>query len=205
MTNMKARLIIFLLIALCITKLASQEQSATSIDFGGRVIQDYLFRAPYTRFFFEDLDTHQMAAGFLNSYADSITTDTIFFIRQTGVWCNTLKVIPGDTLFGLDLRWREGGYRTYEAYKTPFLNLFSKTYWEDLCQWDTAHISKPIDYIVNDGINFFVVRLIYHSGQLFSVDSCFHEIKLEYDVEWYHPEKVIYIPYPKDKQWPKMW
>lgn len=215
---MKVKLIILLLLASYVTDLASQERLTPAVGFGERVIQDYLsyyetqqkeYPELYsdTHLWFEDADTRHIAADFINSHADSMTTDTIFFIHGRNIaWvvANYLEIIPGDTLFGLSVKWLDGGFRSFEAYKTPFLNSFSKTYWEDLCKWNTAHISKPSKYVVNDGPHYYVVRLIYHNGLLVSTEYCHHESKAEYDVEWYHPELDINLPYPANKQWPKI-
>ena len=215
---MKVKLIILLLLASYVTDLASQEKTTSAVDFGERVIRDYLSfyetqQKAYPQLYsamhlwFEDSDTRQMAVGFLNSYVDSINADTIFFIHGRNIaWVvtNWLEIVPCDTLFRLSVKWLDGGFRSFEAYKTPFLNSFSKTYWEDLCKWNTAHISKPSKYVVNDGPHYYVVRLIYHNGLLVSTEFCHHESKAEYDVEWYHPELDINLPYPANKQWPKI-
>lgn len=209
---------IFLLLASFATDMASQKKTTPAANFGERVIQDYLsfyetqqkaYPKLYSamRLWFEDSDTRQMTASFLNSYADSINADTIFFIHGRNIaWVETnwLEIVPGDTLFGLNVKWLDGGYRSFEAYKTPFLNVFNKTYWEDLCKWNTAHISKPSKYVVNDGPHYYIVRLIYHNGLLASTEFSHHESKTEYDVEWYHPELYIILPYPENKQWPKI-
>lgn len=214
----KKLIILFSLTSLTI-RMSPQETPRAANCFGERVIQDYLsfyktqqtanqklFSA--THLWFDDTDTHQMAASFLNFHADSINGDTIFFIHERCVaWgeTNSLEIISGDTLFGLMVKWLEGGYRSFEAYKTPFLNVYSKTYWEDICKWDTTHISKPTEYVVLDGSHFYLVRLIYHYGQLISTEFCHHGYKYEYiNVEWHDSEKDVRLSYPKDKRWQKI-
>ena len=215
---MKTKLVILLLLASFVTDLTSQEKITPAVNFGERVIQDYLSfyktqQKAYPKLYaavhlwFEDSDTRQMTSSFLDSQADSINVDTIFFIHGRNIaWAETnwLEIIPSDTLFGLNVKCLDGGYRSFEVYKTPFLNAFSKTYWEDLCEWDTAHISKPSKYVVNDGPHYHVVRLIYSNGLLVSTEFCHHESKTEYDAEWYRPELDIKIPYPENKQWPQI-
>lgn len=219
---MKPLSAILLLIA-CLVIIPSQAQTPqerliTANCLGERVIQDYLsfyetqqkaYPILYydTHLWFEDSDTRQMAADYINSHVDSVTTDTIFFIhRRCQGWgeTNYLEIVPGDTVFGLRVKWLDGGYRSFEADKTPFLNVYSKTYWEDLCKWDTAHISKPIEYVVNDGCYYYLVRLIYHNGLLVSAEYCDHDDKIEYDGLWYDPKKDVRVPYPEGKQWPKI-
>lgn len=211
---MKTKLMIFLLLTSFVTDLTAQEESTPAVDFGERVIQDYLSyyettqrtypkqcHFPDTHFWFEDSDTRQMIASILNTHADSLTTDTIFFICEWGsvTGDNYLNVTSGDTLFMLKELWLDG-YRTFEAYKTPFLNEFSKTYWEDLCEWDTVNISKPSKIVTCGGVLSYIERLIYHSGQLLSVDFCNHGPKAEYGSDWCQLELYIKIPYPKSKQ-----
>lgn len=212
---MKTRLMIFLLSISFVTNLTAQEKSMLAVDFGERVIQDYLSyydtlqktylnqnHYPDTHFWFEDFDTRQMVACFLNTNADSLTNDTIFFIIEKGtvIRDSYLNVISGDTVFELQTHCLDGGYQSFKAYKTPFLNAFSKTYWADLCEWNTTHISQPSEVVTCGGVHSYIVRLIYRSGQLISVEFCHHASKAEYDVEWYQPELEINLPYPVDKQ-----
>ena len=212
-TNMKSKQGILFLLIFFATNIYSQERIvAENKCFGERVIQDYLSRygSPQEEhrspnMWFEDSDTRQMAANFLNSYADSINTDTIFFIHESWAWGCSMKILPGDTLFYLNYIWRNGDFPTFEAFRTPFLNIFDKTYWEDLCTWDTAHISKPSDEITLGGTYHYVARLIYHNGLMQSAETCRHEDKYKYFGKWFSPEKLDTLPYPKDKQWPNMW
>lgn len=218
---MKTKLMIFLLLTSFVTDLTAQEMPGTANCFGERVIQDYLsyyettqrtypkqYHFPDTHFWFEDSDTRHMAINYINLCADSTTTDTIFFIHIKSAWgeVHSLEIVPGDTLFGLDVKWLDGGYRSFEAYKTPFLNEYSKTYWEDLCKWDTAHISsKPTtECIVLDGPYYFLVRLIYQNGLLVSVEFCHHDSKCEYGVLRSDMKKYVDLPYPEGKLWPKI-
>ena len=73
---MKTKLMIFLLLTSFVTDLTAQEKSTPAVDFGERVIQDYLSyyettqrtyskqcHFPDTHFWFEDIDTRQMAGG----------------------------------------------------------------------------------------------------------------------------------------------
>lgn len=212
--DMKIKLLILFSLTLFVIKMSAQEMPGTANCFGERVIQDYLsyyettqrtypkqYHFPDTHFWFEDSDTRQMIASILNTHTDSLTTDTIFFICERGsvVGDNYLNVTSGDTLFMLKELWLDG-YRTFEAYKTPFLNEFSKTYWEDLCEWDTVNITKPSKVITCGGAHSYIERLIYHSGQLLSVDFCIHGPKAEYDSDWRQLELYIKIPYPESKQ-----
>lgn len=195
--DMKIKLIVLLLLTLFSIKMSSQEILEFKNCFGERVMQDYL--AGYknqqtslknTNFWFEDTDIRHMATSYLNSYADSITTDTIFFIHVKSAWGDdALEIIPGDTLFGIRLI----GYQLFDAYKTPFLNLYSEIYRDDLCKWDTAHISKPTENAVFDGPHYFLVRLIYNQGLLISTEFCHHGSKLEYYCLWYDQEKLLRI------------
>jgi len=213
---MRTKLMILFLLVSFVTNLASQGKPAIEISFGERVIRDYLSYYetqqktyptyyPYSHFWFEDSDTRQMVAGFLNTHADSLTNDTIFFIIQKSIvisdnYQSSLNITSGDTLFWLQIQWLDG-CRTFVAHKTPFLNVFSEAYWEDLCVWDTVQISKPSKIITCGGAHSFIVRLIYHNGLLASAEFCDHRPKAEYDAEWYHPELDIKQPYPEDKQW----
>ena len=198
--------------------MSAQEMPGTANCFGKRVIQDYLsfyedqqkarpklYSAVH--FCFEDYDTRQMAAGFINSYADSINVDTIFFFHESNTaWGehNYFYIVPGDTLFWLIEKRLVGGSRFFEAYKTPFVNVYSKTYWEDLCKWDTAHISsQPTrEDVVCDGSYYDLVRLIYHNGLLISTEFCHHDDKIKYGALWYDRGKDISVPYPEGKLWP---
>ncbi|MBO4689555.1 MAG: hypothetical protein J5621_01640 [Paludibacteraceae bacterium] len=207
---MKIKLKILLLLTLFAINMSAQEIPKTANRFGNRVIQDYLSFCenlqkarpkyyPTMHLWFEDYDTRQMAAGFINSHADLINADTIFFIESH----NSLYIVPGDTLFWLLERRLEGDARFLEAYKTPFLNVYSKIYWEDLCTWDTAHISAQpsIEDVVCGGSHYYVVRLIYHNGLLTSAEFCHHDDKSKYGT-LYDWGKDISIPYPEGKMWP---
>ncbi len=124
---MKVKLIILLLLASYVTDLASQEKTTSAVGFGERVIQDYLsyyetqqkeYPELYsdTHLWFEDADTRHIAADFINSHADSMTTDTIFFIHGRNIaWVvtNYLEIIPGDTLCGLSVKWLDWGFRSF--------------------------------------------------------------------------------------------
>ena len=207
---MRIRQIILSLLTLFAINMYSQERIGTENCFGERVIQDYLScfgdwpeMHRDSHLMFADSDTRQMAASFLNTYADSTTTDTIFFILVRNLWftrSNMINIIPGDTLFHAELK----GRGTFEAFRTPFLNMYGKTYWEDLCTWDKAHISEPSKDIILDGCYYYITRLIYHKGQLQSADFCGNGNKLEYEPEWFDPDKLDTLPYPKDKQWPNL-
>ena len=215
---MKIKLIILFSITLFAIKMSAHEMPEMVNGFGEKVIQDYLsfYETKQKKYpilysavhlWFEDTDTRRMAASFLNSYADSIDPDTIFFIHTScHGWRDShlLDIIPEDTVFGLCVKWLEGGYRSFEADITPFLNEYSKAYWDDLCKWDTVHISKPIDHVVLDGCHYYLVRLIYHNGLLTSAEFCHHEDKFEYHCLWFDPKKVVRVPYPEGKQWPKI-
>ena len=159
---------------------------------------------PDTHFWFEDTDTRQMAASFINFHTDSSASDTLFFIRAKSVWSDILECVAGDTVFHLEVCWLKGGYRSFKVDKTPFLNSYSTTYWEKLYTWDTTHLSQPDKYVVSDGSHYYIVRLIYRNRSLLSADFCHHDTKAEYDVNLYDPEKVITLPYPENKQWPKI-
>ena len=217
--DMKIKLKMLLLLTLFVIKMSAQEMPGTANCFGERVIQDYLsfyenqqkarpqlYSAMHL--WFEDSDTRHMAINYINLCADSTTTDTIFFIHIKSAWgeVHSLEIVPGDTLFGLDVKWLDDGYRSFEAYKTPFLNEYSKTYWEDLCKWDTAHISSQptTECIVLDGPYYFLVRLIYQNGLLVSAEFCHHESKCEYGVLRSDMKKYVDLPYPEGKLWPKI-
>lgn len=183
--------------------------------FGERVIQDFVSFYetqqqvcpgcyPDTHFWFEDIDTRQMAASFINFHTDSSASDTLFFIRAKSVWSDILECVAGDTVFHLEVCWLKGGYRSFKVDKTPFLNSYSTTYWEKLYTWDTTHLSQPDKYVVSDGFHYYIVRLIYRNRSLLSADFCHHDTKAEYDVNLYDPEKVITLPYPENKQWAKI-
>lgn len=184
--------------------------------FGERVIQDFVSFYetqqqvcpgcyPDTHFWFEDTDTRQMAASFINFHTDSSASDTLFFIRAKSVWSDILECVAGDTVFHLEVCWLKGGYRSFKVDKTPFLNSYSTTYWEKLYTWDTTHLlSQPDKYVVSDGSHYYIVRLIYRNRSLLSADFCHHDTKAEYDVNGYDSEKVITLPYPENKQWPKI-
>lgn len=206
---MRIKQILLLLLTLFVTNLSAQEKSMLTVDFGERVIQDYLsyygtlqkkskHYLPDTHFWFEDADTRQLVGGFLHSHIDSLATDTLFIICEEGaVTSNSyLNVTSGDTLLWLQTRWLEDCSRSFEAFKTPFLNAYSITYWEDLCKWDTTHISNPSKVVTCGGVHSYIVRMIYSDGQLISTGFCHHEPKAEYDVEWYHPEWVINLTSP---------
>ena len=216
--SMKIKLMILLLLTLFAINMSAQEMPGTANRFGKRVIQDYLSfcenqQKARTKYFptmhlwFEDYDTRQMAAGFINSHSDSINADTIFFIHKRN---NSLYIVPGDTIFLLLERRLEGDARFLEAYKTPFLNVYSKIYWDDLCTWDTTHISaKPTaEDVVCGGSYYYLVRLIYHNGLLTSAESCHHDDKARYEAFWDDIVKYVNkpnpesVPYPEGKMWP---
>ena len=216
---MKIKFKILLLLTLFVIKMSAQEMPGTANCFGERVIQDYLsfyenqqkarpqlYSAMHL--WFEDSDTRHMTINYINLCADSTTIDTIFFIHVKSAWgeVHSLDIVPGDTLFGLNVRWLDGGYRSFEAYKTPFLNEYSKTYWEDLCKWDTAHISSrpTAECIVLDGPYYYLGRLIYQNGFLVSAEFCHHGSKCEYGILWHDMEKYVDLPYPEGKIWPKI-
>ncbi|MBO4689537.1 MAG: hypothetical protein J5621_01550 [Paludibacteraceae bacterium] len=216
---MKIKLNILLLLTLFAINIPAQEMPGTANCFGERVIQDYLsfyenqqkegpklYSAMHL--WFEDSDTRHMTVNYINLYNDSTTTDTIFFIHVKSAWgeVHSLEIVPGDTLLGLNVKWLDGGYRSFEAYITPFLNEYSKTYWEDLCKWDTAHISSQLttECVVLDGPYYYLVRLIYQNGFLLSAEFCHHGSKCEYEVLWHDMEKYVDLPYPESKQWPKI-
>lgn len=214
---MKTKLISLLLFTLFAIKMSAQEKSGTAVCFGERVIDDYLsyyktqqkeypdlYQA--THLWFEDSDTRQMIAGILNTHADSLTTDTIFFICEWGsvTGDSYLNVTSGDTLFMLKKLWLDG-YPMFAAYKTPFFNEYSKVYWEDLCKWDTVNISKPSRIVTSGGVHSYIGRLIYRSGQLLSVEFCDHGPKAEYGSDWCQLELYIKLPYPEGKRWPKIY
>ena len=211
---MRLKRTILLLVTSVVINMSSQIPEPANC-FGGRVIQDFVSFYetqqqvcpgcyPDTHFWFEDTDTRQMAASFINFHTDSSASDTLFFIRAKSVWSDILECIAGDTVFHLEVCWLKGGYRSFKVDKTPFLNSYSTTYWEKLYTWDTTHLSQPDKYVVSDGSHYYIVRLIYRNRSLLSADFCHHDTKDEYDVNGYDSEKVITLPYPENKQWPKI-
>lgn len=211
---MRLKRTILLLVTLVAINMSSQIPEPANC-FGERVIHDFesFYETqqqvcpgcyPETHFWFEDTDTRQMAASFINFHTDSSASDTLFFIRAKSVWSDILECVAGDTVFHLEVCWLKGGYWSFKVDKTPFLNSYSTTYWEKLYTWDTTHLSQPDKYVVSDGSHYYIVRLIYRNRSLLSADFCHHDTKDEYDVNGYDSEKVITLPYPENKQWPKI-
>lgn len=211
--DMKIKLIILLSFILFAIKTPAQERSVCANCFGERVIEDYLsfyenqqIKTPNTRFWFEDSDTRQMAASFINSYADSINADTIFFIREW-LYVGALSIVPGDTFLFLTTTVRDS-VLMYEVGKLPFNNAYSNEYRDDLRAWDINKLSGPstFKYVVCGGERTMsdIVRLIYYNGKLVSADFCRHGYKGEYNFPIDGvPKDPEILPYPEGKQWPQ--
>ena len=208
---MNIKLILLLSLTLLAINIPAQEMPGTSDCFGERVIQDYLsfyeiqqIKVPNTRFWFEDSDTRRMVVDYINSYADSINADTLFFIREA-LYVGSLDVIPGDTLLFLTTTIRDS-LIVFEVGKLAFDKEYSREYREDLRAWNISKLSGPSTFkyvICGGGGASYIVRLIYCKGLLVSADFCQHGFKGEYLSIDVVQEDPIILPYPEDKQWPK--
>lgn len=134
---MRMKLIILFITTLHIMEVCAHDEQRTGVFMGNKIIHDYISfygslhpQNPTSCFWFEDTDTYKMVVRFINTLIEPQSTDTIFFIREHGVWNDALYVLSGDTMLGLNVKYKEK-YRIFEVEKMPFYTDFTDKYMMD--------------------------------------------------------------------------